>query len=133
MLIGAGSQRGATRCRLPPGLPVLRATLVPDGGAWRPGSRVLAFAGIGRPDKFFNLLSEFGVEVVAKQPFPDHHRFAEAELRALLAEAARLRVLAVTTPKDAVRLAPQFRNQVAVSGVRLLWQDAAEIEALLGP
>ncbi len=128
VLIGEDA-RGAA-ARLPPALPVLRAALAPDG-AIPAGQRVLAFAGIGRPDKFFDLLAASGVEVAARRPFPDHHRFTEAELRALLAEAARLDALAVTTPKDAVRLAPHHRTRVAVSGVRLVWQDEAEIERLL--
>ncbi len=126
-----GEDTSGAAARLPPGLPVLHATLAPDGAVLA-GRRVLAFAGIGHPEKFFKPLAESGVEVVAQRAFADHHRFADAELRALLAEAARLDALPVTTPKDAARLAPQFRNQVAVSGVRLLWQDEAEIEALLG-
>ncbi|MDA8248945.1 MAG: tetraacyldisaccharide 4'-kinase, partial [Rhodospirillales bacterium] len=129
VLIGA-DETGA-EAQLRNTLPVLRARLVPDGPPLA-GRRVLAFAGIGRPDKFFNLLAEMGAELVERHAFPDHHPFTPAELRALFAAAARLGAVPVTTPKDAARLSPEQRARVVVSGVRLAWDDdAAALERLL--
>ena len=42
---------------------------------------VLAFAGIGDPEKFFATLAEAGVSLAATQSFPDHHRYRERDLR----------------------------------------------------
>lgn len=113
-------------------LPMLRASLCPGREAARlAGRRVLAFAGIGRPDKFFTMLRDAGIVVVAAVPFPDHHRFSDAELRRLLDEAARLDATPVTTPKDAVRLPAAYRDRISVVGVSLAWDDAAALEALL--
>ncbi len=58
-------------------IPVFRADLQPDAGflAALGGGRVLAFAGIGDPDKFFATLAGAGVEVAATRSFPDHHRY----------------------------------------------------------
>ena len=118
---------------LPPGLPVLRARLVPDpaDAAALRGRRVLAFAGIARPEKFIASLEEAGVSVAARESFADHHRFAPAELRRLFDRAARLGAVAVTTAKDAVRLAPEARARVAVLGIALEWDDPAALAALL--
>jgi tetraacyldisaccharide 4'-kinase len=117
---------------LPPDLPVLRARLQPDDAILAlTGSPVLAFAGIGRPEKFFAMLDAAGVSVVARRPFPDHHRFSHAEFSGLQAEAARLGAVPVTTPKDAARLDPAQRARIKIVGVRLVWDDAAAIEALL--
>jgi tetraacyldisaccharide 4'-kinase len=69
------------------------------------GTRVLAFAGIGDPEKFFGTLAGAGVEVVIRRGFPDHHRFTAADAESLLAEADRAGVTLVTTEKDFVRLA----------------------------
>jgi tetraacyldisaccharide 4'-kinase len=118
--------------RLPPGLPVCRARLAagPEAASLG-GQRVLGFAGIAFPDKFFATLAETGARVVARRPFPDHHRYKQPELDALLAEAARLDALPVTTAKDAVRLPPAVRAKVRVLNVTLAWDDPDAPESLL--
>jgi tetraacyldisaccharide 4'-kinase len=67
--------------------------------------RVLAFCGIGRPEKFAETLREIGAEIVRLRAFPDHHAFTESEASALLSEAGKLGATPVTTEKDAMRLA----------------------------
>jgi tetraacyldisaccharide 4'-kinase len=130
VLIGADAT--GAMARLPPALPVLRARLQPGPEiAALVGCRVLAFAGLALPGKFFAGLEQAGVEVVARRPFPDHHPYSETELRALLAEAARLHAVAVTTPKDAVRLEGAVREKLRVVGVSLVWEDPAAIELAL--
>jgi tetraacyldisaccharide 4'-kinase len=127
-----GPDRASARAALPSALPVLRADLVPAPEiAALHGQRALAFAGIGRPGKFFSMLEEAGVVLVGKQPFPDHHRFTATELPSLHAEATRLGAVLVTTPKDAARLSPADRARVSVIGVRLAWRDEAALDALL--
>lgn len=130
VLIGA-DEAGAARA-LPPALSVLRAHLVPAPDAERlAGRRVLAFAGIGRPGKFFATVEAVGGVVVGRRPFPDHHPYSDAEIAGLIAEARRLDALPVTTAKDAVRIPAEMRGKFAVLGVRLGWEQPAEIEALL--
>jgi tetraacyldisaccharide 4'-kinase len=88
------------------GGPVLRAHLTPDPAsvARLAGRRVLAFAGIGDPARFFRTLRDNGIEVTAQRAFPDHHPFSKAEIAALLAEAERDGLTLVTTEKDLARL-----------------------------
>ena len=127
VLIGADITGVAARLSLP----ILRAALVPDA-AGLGGRRVLAFAGIGRPGKFFATLAQTGAEIVGQEGYPDHHRYRPAELEGLLRRAAAADATLVTTPKDAVRLPAAFRSQVLVAGVSIAWQDEAAIEALIG-
>jgi tetraacyldisaccharide 4'-kinase len=115
---------------LPAGLPVLHARLVPTGAEQVTGRRVLAFAGIAHPDKFFATLVEAAAELVGQSPFPDHFRYNDATLRALLGRAEQMHALAVTTPKDAVRLPSWARRQVTVVGVRLEWDRGCALSAL---
>lgn len=129
-----GPDRTGALGRLPPHLPVLRAHLVQDAAIEQlRGRRVLAFAGIAYPDKFFAPLAAAGAELVATRPFPDHHAYDAAELDRLLSEANRLAALPVTTPKDAVRLPASIRARVAVIGVGLAWEDPAARDRLLAP
>jgi tetraacyldisaccharide 4'-kinase len=86
---------------------VFRAGLMPDPTAARAlrGRRLLAFAGIGRPDKFFETLRACGAAVEAARSFPDHHPYTKADLAGLMAEAERHGLQPVTTEKDLVRIA----------------------------
>jgi tetraacyldisaccharide 4'-kinase len=127
-----GEDRSGAEGRLPPGLPVLRAALVP-GPEIAPylGTRVLAFAGIAWPEKFFTGLEREGVIVAGRRKFADHHPFTEAELHQLIAEAQALNLRPVTTPKDAVRIPAGLRGEFGVIGVGLRWEQPSGIEALL--
>jgi tetraacyldisaccharide 4'-kinase len=130
VLIGPDATGALTQ--LPAGLPVHRARLAPGReAAALAGRRVLGFAGIAMPDKFFATLVETGADVVARRPFPDHHAYSQGELDGLLAEADRLDALPVTTAKDAVRLPPALRDRVQVLTVSLAWDDPAAPEGLL--
>lgn len=104
ILVGDGKATAFLARRKKP--PVLAARLVPDAKATGrlKGKAVLAFAGIGRPQKFAGTLKALGADVVRLVSFPDHHVFTAAEARALLDEAARDDLLLVTTEKDFARL-----------------------------
>lgn len=104
------------------GLPVHRARLGPESQDWA-GRRCLAFAGIGRPEKFFATLAEAGAVIAARRAFPDHHAYRDGELSALAEEAKRRDAALVTTEKDAVRLPAAFAAEVRVLPVRLAFDD----------
>jgi tetraacyldisaccharide 4'-kinase len=129
VLIGE-DETGALKA-LPPSLPVLRAELVPDS-AERLGRRpVIAFAGIGRPEKFFRSVLALGAEVVASHAFPDHHIYDAGDSARLLGEASTRGAVLVTTEKDYVKLPAALRAASLVVSVRLAWEDEAALEALL--
>ncbi len=116
------------------GFAVLRATLepVPDT-ADLAGRRVYAFAGIGRPAKFFRTLERMGADVVARRSFGDHHMYRPAEAAALIAEARSMDAVPVTTAKDAVRLPHDVREGVTVVEVAIRWREPADVDTLLAP
>lgn len=104
MLIGRGAAGEALAARA--GKPVLRGWLEPDAAAAAlfSGRKVLAFAGIGRPEKFFDTLRDCGAELVRTRAFSDHAPLAASDAMALLAEAEAQGLLPVTTEKDAARM-----------------------------
>ena len=132
---GAGGPASAPG--LGPGLgniPVLHAHLAPSlASEDLAGGTVVAFAGIGRPEKFFATLEAIGCKVAAALPFPDHHAYSPDEIMRLVEEAAALDARLVTTAKDAVRLPPEARRMVEVLHVTLEFADPAALDRVLAP
>jgi tetraacyldisaccharide 4'-kinase len=87
-------------------LPVFHGEFEPDQAAIGAlsGRGVLAFAGIGNPEKFFATLSGAGIDVSARRTFPDHHRYTGAEAGDLVMQAEREGLRLVTTAKDQARM-----------------------------
>ena len=112
-------------------LPLLHAQLAPVDGERFAGRRVLAFAGIGRPAKFFATLQALGATIVAAKPLPDHHRFSAPELAALRRDAAAADAMLVTTAKDWVRLPAAERDGIDLLAVELRWRDPPALDSLL--
>src|SRR5207245_3938151 len=108
------------------GKPVLSAHLKPDKAqvAQLRGRRVLAFAGIGDPTRFFNTLRASGIDVARQRAFADHHAYAQAEIESLIAEAKREALTLVTTEKDLARLR-DWSQQIVPFPVTVEFHDPA--------
>jgi tetraacyldisaccharide 4'-kinase len=129
-----GEDRSGVAAMLPSGLPVLRAQLVPDDSALRlRARRVLAFAGIGRPEKFFATLRGLGAEVAETAAFADHHPYSEDEAMRLIETAQRLDAVPVTTAKDFVRLPEGAKALVTSVGVHLRFEAPDRLDAVVRP
>ena len=87
------------------GVPIVKAETRPtDGAADLKGRKVVAYAGIANPQRFFSMLDSLGADIVERHTFADHHAFSEAEAEMLLEAASRSHASLVTTEKDLVRL-----------------------------
>jgi tetraacyldisaccharide 4'-kinase len=120
------------------GVPVLYGDLRPaaDAVAELAGKPVLAFAGIGDPDKFFATLEAHGIPATIRKAFPDHHRYAADEISALADCAERNGLTLVTTEKDLARLsgdpaAARLIERSAVLPVTLRFNEVSAVEAML--
>jgi tetraacyldisaccharide 4'-kinase len=134
---GTGASETAAEARAR-GIPVFSAQLVPDvkAVAALKGNRILAFAGIGDPAKFFATLGQAGLAVAQARSFADHHRYSRREAEALCEEADRNDLTLVTTEKDIVRLqgedAPsELLRRSRALPVALTFDDEAAFRAFL--
>src|SRR5262249_23367028 len=121
-----------------PSLPVFRGRLVPDAAAVAAlaGHPVLAFAGIGHPEKFFATLDATTIAVATRREFPDHHRYAAGEAASLVAEAERSGLTLLTTEKDMARLSGDetvaaLAQRARVLPVRLVLEEEEKLDRFL--
>ncbi|MEM9524658.1 MAG: tetraacyldisaccharide 4'-kinase [Pseudomonadota bacterium] len=132
--IGPTQAQDAFRETLPPAAPELvKGRLEPlrTGMDWN-GLPVLAFAGIGHPEKFFATLRELGADVRHAEALGDHQPLTPGLMRRLENKAHRVCAQLVTTEKDAVRLPAGFRPKVLTVPVRLRLEEWRAVDALLG-
>ena len=85
-------------------VPVLSARYEPVRKRGYKTKHYLAFAGIGRPGKFYETLEQAGVHVDETVDFDDHHFYSEDDCRRLLEIAGEKDLVPMTTEKDWVRL-----------------------------
>ncbi len=113
-------------------LPHAASTITPlkTGMDWQ-GLHALAFAGIGRPEKFYQTLKDMGVVLKSVRSFDDHQSLSNAVLMRLEKEAWALGAQLVTTEKDAVRLPKDWQQKVLTVPVRLEIHDAEVFDQAL--
>lgn len=120
---GAESWRGA----------VLNAWLEPAPEAQQfAGQPVVAFAGIGRPQKFVDTLQRLGADVANAIPYPDHHVYSASDLKDLQTLAKKEGAVLVTTEKDFVRLQQDQREGISFLPVHAVFAADLALDALLG-
>jgi len=119
------------------GLAVFRARIGPEAGApVLRGKRVLAYAGIGRPQKFFKTLADLGAIIAASEVFSDHHPFSEADAIRIATRARAGKLVPVTTEKDMTRLSGGPARDALASltvpvPVRLSFEDETKVARFL--
>jgi tetraacyldisaccharide 4'-kinase len=92
---------------------------------------VVAFAGIGFPEKFKHSLDSHNYVVKEFIPFADHHPYTIIDLQRLLRIAEQHGCGLITTVKDQLRLPHEYREQVQVLPVQLRFNDSQKIQKIL--
>src|SRR5690348_6491088 len=95
------------------------------------GRAFVLFAGIGRPQKFFDHFARTGARIVAARSFPDHHRYSESELTGLADAAKQANATLMTTEKDWVRLERSWQTHIQYLPLTIAWRDEAALDRLL--
>lgn len=112
------------------GIPIFRGSVVPV----RPevsNTDAVAFAGIGRPEKFYQSLRDLDMAPVETYDFPDHHRYTPAELEKLIARGKELNADIFTTSKDYVKIPLSLQKHFKVLQIDIAWEDEAMLSGFI--
>ncbi len=119
VIIGEDRHRLADKLH---GLPLFGAKIVSELPPYS-FDRVVAFAGIGRPEKFYDSLRQHGLEPIKTINFPDHHFYSQQELTELLQLAQAENAKIITTAKDFVKIPPQMQPLFHVLEIKIKWDN----------
>ena len=126
-----GADETGLAARIPQKIPQFGARLHPERSIVEEfaDTPLLAFAGIGRPKRFFASLEAAGGHVVRTLSFADHHPYSQHDLMQILEDAQRYGAEMITTQKDWMRLPPDWRARVAMLPVTLEIDGADDLLA----
>lgn len=113
-------------------LPVFTGQIIPETKNLPPQTKpVIAFAGIGRPEKFYESLSKLGYSLLKTKDFPDHHFYTETELEQLINQAQKAEAILFTTSKDIVKIPPRLRKQFHVLEITVAWDKPETLSVFI--
>jgi len=98
-----------------------------------PKGKLYAFAGIGRPNKFFDSLRRHGGNIVEEVPYADHYKYKDEDIESLFLLASEYDASLITTEKDHVRLPKGYRKGVHTWPVSAVFEDELTLRRLLHP
>jgi tetraacyldisaccharide 4'-kinase len=101
--------------------PVFESQITPD--TIDLNQKYVAFAGLGRPEKFLNTLENLNADIVDWHEFSDHHLYTVYEIENLLKEATQKQAQLITTEKDHMRLPNDFKSQIKTLPITLNFKD----------
>lgn len=93
--------------------------------------KIVAFAGIGRPQKFYDSLIKCGFEIVKSFDFADHYFYKDDDLKKIIEEAEKLNADIYTTSKDFVKIPALFKNKINVLEIDIKWNNYNKLEEFL--
>lgn len=121
-----------TRPGLAGNLPSMNVEMSPgEGYEQLSGETLVAFAGIGDPEKFFSPLGNSGATIAEAVPYPDHHSYSESDISWLSRLAKEKGARLATTAKDAVRLRPDHGLDLLILDVEARFDDLEAIVTML--
>jgi len=85
--------------------------------------KIIAFAGIGSPENFFDLLKNNNIDVIKSVKFPDHYNYSEKELNNLINQAKEKKSVLLTTEKDYLRINENFRKKISYLKIAVNIED----------
>jgi tetraacyldisaccharide 4'-kinase len=81
--------------------------------------KVIAFAGIGNPENFFDLLKDNNIKIEEEIKFPDHFNYSIKNLENLINKASATGSILLTTEKDFVRINKNNKSNINFLKIRV--------------
>jgi tetraacyldisaccharide 4'-kinase len=101
-----------------------------NGGDFK-NKAVVAFCGIGRPEKFFDELEKNQTQIIAKFSYPDHHNYLDCEVGKMINLAAQNQTKLITTKKDWVRLEKKYQKKIEHFDIEAKFENEEKLKEII--
>ena len=108
-------------------IPYFKGKIIPQKPTLT-NNKIVAFAGIGRPEKFYTSLQELGIEIIKTYDFPDHHYYTQKELQEIINFATENQAEIITTSKDFVKIPTALQSHFKVLKIKIEWEKEDELQ-----
>ena len=92
---------------------------------------VVAFCGLGYPEKFYKTLKEIGCNLRHTESFPDHYKYKDSKIKKLINKANALNSLLITTEKDHIKIKNKYKNRIFYFPITIKYFDEKALNNLL--
>jgi len=93
--------------------------------------KVMAFCGIGYPEKFYKTLEKIECEIMQTKSYPDHYAYSKQDIEYLLNQSQNINALLVTTEKDYVKIPKEYKNRIYFFPISIEFNDYSIIDKFL--
>jgi len=93
--------------------------------------KVIAFCGIGYPEKFYKTLENIGCQITYTKSFPDHYVYSRKDIQNLLKKSQELNSLLITTEKDHIKIMEDYKNRIYFFPISIEFNDYKTLDNFL--
>ena len=93
--------------------------------------KIIAFAGIGNPESFFELLDNKNINIIKKFSFPDHYKFRPKDLDMIVNLSKHSNAIILTTEKDYERIEPKYKSLIYFVKLKVEIEKRNELKNLI--
>lgn len=104
-------------------IPIFRAKMEAVNKIEIENNKVIAFCGLGYPNKFKKTLNELNYNIIDFIIFSDHHPYTITEIHKLINIAKSNNVTLITTTKDYIKIPDEFKNEIKTIQIKLVLEN----------
>ena len=102
---------------------IFYSTYIPQNIKEFHDKQIIAFAGIGNPSNFFDLLKENKIQLMEEISYPDHYNYSKEEINKLIKKSKEKNAILLTTEKDYSRIYYEYKNDIKCLKIKLMIEN----------
>lgn len=111
-------------------LPIFYGDIIPQAPQTE-NKNIIAFAGIGRPQKFYDSLKNCGLNITKTFDFPDHYLYKSDDIKKIIKTAEDMGCEIFTTSKDFVKIPTLYKSKIKVLEITIKWQNEKKLKEFI--
>ena len=91
----------------------------------------MAFCGLGSPENFYSILESYGLKILIKRTFEDHHFYKDNEILEIIEESKKKKLEIITTEKDYIKINKKFQRNINMAKLNIIFESEKKIKEFI--